>query len=165
MTRMDFKSPAYAIPPPGHRRCKPIPMSHLLQDSRWWGGTQEGPERPLASLFNAERQLPVKLRCRKGDNLQSSARRIGENFFSFGVLMCRKGTRQGDGVSVPAVKSLEPLKIVSSAHNSRSPIFGISLAHIETAGAQKWTEGGDERYQHSPKVPDSWLRNRNPVGT
>jgi hypothetical protein len=29
---MDFKSPAYAIPPPGHCPCKPIPRNPMLQD-------------------------------------------------------------------------------------------------------------------------------------
>jgi hypothetical protein len=31
MPSMDFKSPAYAIPPPGHCSCKPILLNHLLQ--------------------------------------------------------------------------------------------------------------------------------------
>jgi hypothetical protein len=36
---MDFKSPAYAIPPPGHIRCKPISRNHMLQD---WGLVRDG---------------------------------------------------------------------------------------------------------------------------
>jgi hypothetical protein len=60
--------------------------------------------------------------------------------------MCREGTLQGDVVSAPVVKSLESLKIASSAQDSRSPIFGISLAHIDTEVAHKRTEGADEPY-------------------
>ena len=60
--------------------------------------------------------------------------------------MCRKGTLQGVVVSARVVKPLESLKIASSAYDSRSPIFGISLAHIDSEVAHKRTEGADEPY-------------------
>jgi hypothetical protein len=79
----DFKSPAYAIPPPGHCACKPNSLSHLLQDLHFLRGGRDSagvssgvnwfPCGSVQSLDGGQRVLRCKVTIphRHGDRLMT----------------------------------------------------------------------------------------------